>query len=125
MIGPMAPGVVCRTGELGEMADFLTSACARPSGLTIEGEAGIGKTTLWSAATDQARERGFCFLSARAGEAESAIRSSAQGRALRDADSENIGSHADHHLLRSRRRSEKVDLCVGQRRLALAVLPCS
>lgn len=40
------------------MAEFLTSACVRPSGLTIKGEAGIGKTTLWCAATEQARERG-------------------------------------------------------------------
>jgi ATP/maltotriose-dependent transcriptional regulator MalT len=69
----MDHGVVCRMGELGAIAEFLTSACARPSGLTIEGEAGIGKTTLWSAATEQARERGVRVLSARAGQAESAM----------------------------------------------------
>ena len=69
----MSQQVLCRTAELGTIADFLTSACARPSGLTIEGEAGIGKTTLWSAATEQARERGSCVLSARAGQAEAAM----------------------------------------------------
>src|SRR6476469_2106752 len=69
----MSQRVVCRTGELGAIADFLTSACVRPSGLTIEGEAGIGKTTLWSAATEQARERRRCVLSARVGQAESAM----------------------------------------------------
>ncbi len=80
----MTQEVVCRPGELGAIADFLTSACARPSSLTVEGEAGIGKTTLWLAATEQARERGFCVLSARAGEAESAMGYAAVADLLRD-----------------------------------------
>ena len=65
--------VVCRLGELGVIADFLASARARPSGLTIEGEAGIGKTTLWSAAAEQARDHGSLVLSACVGRAESAM----------------------------------------------------
>ena len=48
------------------VATFLASACAGPSGLVVEGEPGIGKTTLWLAAIEQARERGFLVLSARA-----------------------------------------------------------
>ena len=83
----MSQQVVCRTGELGAIADFLTSACVRPSGLTIEGEAGIGKTTLWSAATEQARERGSCVLSARAGQAESAMGYAAVADLLSDVES--------------------------------------
>src|SRR5918996_5208815 len=83
----MDHGVECRTGELGAIAEFLTSACARPSGLTIEGEAGIGKTTLWSAATEQARERGVCVLSARAGQAESAMSYAAVADLLSDVES--------------------------------------
>jgi ATP/maltotriose-dependent transcriptional regulator MalT len=83
----MDHGVVCRTGELGAIAEFLTSACARPSGLTIEGEAGIGKTTLWSGATEQARERGSCVLSARACQAESAIGYAAVADLLSDVES--------------------------------------
>ena len=86
MIGAMTQ-VICRTKELGAIADFLTSACLRPSGLTIEGEAGIGKTTLWSAATEQARERGCCVLSAQAGQAESAMGYAAVADLLRDVDS--------------------------------------
>jgi DNA-binding CsgD family transcriptional regulator len=39
--------------------------------LAVEGEAGIGKTTLWLAAIGQARERGFQVLSAQAGQGES------------------------------------------------------
>ena len=83
----MSQQVVCRTGEFGALADFLMSACVRPSGLTIEGEAGIGKSTLWSAATEQARARGFCVLSARAGEAESAMGYAAVADLLRDVES--------------------------------------
>jgi DNA-binding CsgD family transcriptional regulator len=45
----------------------------RPSGLVIDGEAGIGKTTLWSAAMQQARERGFRVFSARASQVESVL----------------------------------------------------
>jgi DNA-binding CsgD family transcriptional regulator len=41
--------------------------------LLIEGEAGIGKTTLWLTALEQARERGFRVLSARAAAAESVL----------------------------------------------------
>ena len=86
-MAPMSQQVVCRTEGLGAIADFLTSACARPSGLTIEGEAGIGKTTLWSAATEQARERGSCVLSARAGQAESAMGYAAVADLLSDVES--------------------------------------
>ncbi|BBX19611.1 transcriptional regulator [Mycolicibacterium duvalii] len=44
-----------------------------PSALILEGEAGIGKTTVWFAAIDRARQRGFTVLSARAAEAESVL----------------------------------------------------
>jgi ATP/maltotriose-dependent transcriptional regulator MalT len=55
------------------VAEFLTSASAEPAGLVVQGEAGIGKTTLWLAAVDQAREQGFHVLSARAAQAESVL----------------------------------------------------
>ena len=83
----MAHGVISRTGELGAISEFLTSACVRPAGLTIEGEAGIGKTTLWSAATEQAREQGSRVLSAQAGQAESAMGYAAVADLLRDVES--------------------------------------
>jgi DNA-binding CsgD family transcriptional regulator len=41
--------------------------------LLIEGEAGIGKTTLWLAAVEAAQDRGFRVLSARAAAAESVL----------------------------------------------------
>jgi hypothetical protein len=66
-------GLVDRPTEFRGIAAFLQSAAERTSGLVIEGEAGIGKTTLWLAATDQARERGVQVLAARVGEAESML----------------------------------------------------
>ena len=38
----------------GRIAGFLASAAIEPSALLIEGEPGIGKTTLWLAAQEQA-----------------------------------------------------------------------
>ncbi|MDT5286981.1 MAG: hypothetical protein QOF88_1870, partial [Mycobacterium sp.] len=65
----MTAGVV-PPPESDDVAAFLTSAAQRVSGLVVEGEPGIGKTTLWSAAVGQASHRGFRVVSARAGSAE-------------------------------------------------------
>lgn len=55
------------------VSGFLTSATSQPSALLIEGEAGIGKTTLWLAAVEKAQDNGFRVLSARAAAAESVL----------------------------------------------------
>lgn len=47
---------------------LLASARHRPSGLLIEGEAGIGKTTLWLTVVDRAERAGFRVLTARTGQ---------------------------------------------------------
>jgi DNA-binding CsgD family transcriptional regulator len=52
---------------------FLTSATVGPSALLIEGEPGIGKSTLWLAASEEAAARGFQVLSTRAAAAESVL----------------------------------------------------
>ena len=83
----MAQQLIGRAGELGAITDFLASACVRPSGLTIEGEAGIGKTAVWSAATEQARERGCCVLSARVAQTESTMGLAAVADLLSDVES--------------------------------------
>ena len=64
---------VTREADERVVADFLESALAQPSVLVIEGEAGIGKTTLWLAAVSQARRRGFHVLSTRPAEAETVL----------------------------------------------------
>src|SRR5258705_12050640 len=71
MGGDETSRMISRSAEFRAVADFLLSAERQPTGLVIEGEAGIGKTTLWLAALDQARERGFRVFSARGGQAES------------------------------------------------------
>ncbi len=73
MGGGVNARLVSRPVEFRAVAEFLRSAAGQISGLVIEGEAGIGKTTLWLAAIDQARERGFDVLSTRVGEAESVL----------------------------------------------------
>jgi serine/threonine protein kinase/tetratricopeptide (TPR) repeat protein len=65
--------VVSRSVELHAVTQFLVSARTRVSGLVIAGEAGIGKTTLWQAALDEAVDRGFRVLSARVGATESVL----------------------------------------------------
>ncbi len=45
------------------ICDLLTALATKPAALVVEGEPGIGKTTLWSETVDQAVERGFHVLS--------------------------------------------------------------
>ncbi len=60
-----------RDEELSSLSAFLDrSAAGGPRSLVLEGEAGIGKSTLWAAAVEAARERGLRVLSARPAEAE-------------------------------------------------------
>jgi DNA-binding CsgD family transcriptional regulator len=87
MIGVVGGAVGNRSVENRAVADFLIATDAQPSGLVIEGEAGIGKTTLWLTAIEQARERRFLALSARAGQAESKLAYAAVGDLLTDVES--------------------------------------
>jgi DNA-binding CsgD family transcriptional regulator len=52
---------------------FLAEVERLPSAVFIEGEAGIGKTTLWRAGTAEAQEVGYRVLPARPAEAESQV----------------------------------------------------
>jgi DNA-binding CsgD family transcriptional regulator len=56
-----------------EITDFLDGCCRRPSCVLVEGEAGIGKTTLWLDAIRLARDRGFSVLTTRPAPAESTV----------------------------------------------------
>ena len=82
----VSAGLLSRQVELRAIHEFLQSAAERTSGLVIEGEAGIGKTTLWLAAQDDARARGFEVLSARVGETESVLAYAAVADLLGDLD---------------------------------------
>jgi DNA-binding NarL/FixJ family response regulator len=62
--------IVGRDGELAAIRSFLDRVPQGPCALVIEGEAGIGKSTLWQRALDWARDRGWTVLAARPVEAE-------------------------------------------------------
>jgi len=62
--------VIGREQELKSVYAVLDGPLEGPAGLVLEGEAGIGKSTLWVAAVTGARERGFRVLSSRLAEAE-------------------------------------------------------
>ena len=66
----MTDQTVGRESELGSIYAFLDGSVESPAGLVLEGEPGIGKSTLWLAAVSTARERGFVVLVARPAEAE-------------------------------------------------------
>jgi hypothetical protein len=69
--------VLGRERELARTAQFLAEARAGLRVLTLEGEAGIGKTTVWDAAVADARQAGFRVLSARPAETEAKLELSA------------------------------------------------
>ena len=64
---------VTRSAESQAVTAFLDASARRPSVLVVEGDPGIGKTTVWLEALEQARQRNFHVLSARAGQAESGL----------------------------------------------------
>jgi DNA-binding CsgD family transcriptional regulator len=69
----MAEQVVGRRSEERVVVDLLDGVPGQASALVIEGEPGIGKTTLWSDAVERARARGFRLLRCRAAAAESVL----------------------------------------------------
>jgi DNA-binding CsgD family transcriptional regulator len=62
--------IVSREEELTSLHGFITGGGGEPAALVLEGEAGIGKSTLWQAGVEQARARGLRVLSSRPAEAE-------------------------------------------------------
>lgn len=65
--------MIARATELGAIERFVEASAERSAVLVLEGEPGIGKTTLWEAAIDEARERELRTLVARASGAEAEL----------------------------------------------------
>lgn len=65
--------IVGREAELFELESFLERASIRPEAFVIEGEPGIGKTTLWGAALASAATHRLVSLVSRPGEFEAAL----------------------------------------------------
>jgi len=62
--------IVSRQEELAALHAFVEEERGGPAALVLEGEAGIGKSTLWLAGVEQARTQGLRVLSSRPAEAE-------------------------------------------------------
>lgn len=75
-------GVVGRDREMAAVAAFLDGVPSGPCGLLLEGAAGIGKTTVWSAGTALAAERSYTVLSCRPAESEATLSFAALGDLL-------------------------------------------
>jgi DNA-binding CsgD family transcriptional regulator len=80
------PALVRRPLEFRSVSEFLLSAARQPSVLVIEGEPGIGKSTIWLSAMERAVDSGFRVFSARVGQAEWALAFAAVADLLRDVD---------------------------------------
>src|SRR6266853_630947 len=65
--------VVGRDEPLAELDRFVGRIAERPASLTIVGEPGIGKTTMWQVAVDAAAARGYRVLVSRPGSSETAL----------------------------------------------------
>jgi DNA-binding CsgD family transcriptional regulator len=80
----MALEMVGRENELRSLHDFLAETDPVPAALVLEGEAGIGKSTLWLAGVDYARREGFRVLVSRPAEAERGLAFAGLGDLLED-----------------------------------------
>ena len=78
----MSPGVVGRDAELASVREFVSSIPAGAVVLALEGDAGVGKTTLWEACLEEADDRGIRVLAARSAESETALSFSGIGDLL-------------------------------------------
>ncbi len=68
-----APAAVGRDAELAQVDLFLAELTAASCALALEGEAGIGKTTVWQEAFDRARGAGMRVLACRPAAAEAKL----------------------------------------------------
>lgn len=91
----VAEQIVGRDTELEVLARFLDAVPAGPTGLLIEGEAGIGKTTLWKSALADAAERSYRVLAARPTEAETALPFAGLGDLLEEVSKETLARLPD------------------------------
>jgi len=76
--------IVGRGEDLASLHAFIDEVREGPSALVLEGEAGIGKSTLWRAGVEHARRRGLRVLASRPAEAERSLPHVGLGDLLQD-----------------------------------------
>ena len=116
--------IVGRDAELASLDSFIGEMEGGAAALVLEGEAGVGKSTLWGAGVEYARAGGLRILSSRPAEAERGLGNVGLGDLL-----EGVVDDVLPALLRPRRRALQVALLreeasgdpVDRRTLAVAV----
>jgi DNA-binding CsgD family transcriptional regulator len=118
-------GVVGRDREMAAVAALLDAVPAGPAGLVLEGAAGVGKTTVWSAGAALAAGRSITVLSCRPAESEATLSFAGLGDLL-----EGVLDRALGRLPPPQRRALEVALLIadpagsppGQRAVCVAFL---
>ena len=83
--GVTVPDIVGREAEFVALKGFVDGARQGAAALVLEGQAGIGKSTLWLAAVEYAQTRGLRVYSARPAEAERSLAHVVLGDLFEDA----------------------------------------
>ena len=105
----MQPLIVGRVAEIGAIERLTERSMDRRAALVIEGEAGIGKTTMWDIARRIGLDRGQMVLSARASPSESGLPLGGFGDLFLDA-----AAHASRHLPSPQRTALEVALLLRE-----------
>jgi DNA-binding NarL/FixJ family response regulator len=84
--------IIGRELELAEAGSFLDDLRQGPAALVLEGEAGIGKTTVWSEILERAAARAYRVLSSRPAEAETRLSFAALSDLLAPVIDETLGA---------------------------------
>jgi predicted ATPase len=116
--------VVGRGNELAAVERFLERARGGLSALVLEGEAGIGKTTIWHEAVDMARTAGFTVLTSGPARSEQGLTLGGLTDLFADVDDEVLGGLPDpqrHALEIALLRLEPSGSLPDQRTLSVAV----
>jgi DNA-binding CsgD family transcriptional regulator len=100
--------VIGRDAELAAVGTFLAEVERGPTALVLSGEAGIGKTILWEAGLDEARERGASVLTCRGAEAEASLSFAGLSELLGD-----VLDEVEFSLTPPRRRALEVALAIS------------
>jgi DNA-binding CsgD family transcriptional regulator len=75
-------GVFGREAELSVLVSFLDDVRGGPAALLLDGDPGVGKTTLWREGLEEARERGYRVLVCQPAESEAKLSFAALGDLL-------------------------------------------